>query len=124
VTDQKKNKNLGFRVTEARQEELKIASARRRQSIQEMIERALDNLLSTGHEVARPQERDTNKNREWHEKLEVVLSRGMQKDKIGIQQNLDWAVADILRRPSAVEAKAADDSGPPDRKSAARRKSG
>lgn len=35
------------------------------------------------------------KNDEWHEKLELVLERGSERDVIGIQQNLEWAAVSI-----------------------------
>ena len=41
-----KKVNLGFRVTEDRQEELKILAARRRVSVQALIEIALDEYLA------------------------------------------------------------------------------
>lgn len=43
--ENRKKINLSFRVTEDRQEQLKIAGARRRLSIQQMIEAGLDLLL-------------------------------------------------------------------------------
>lgn len=37
--------------------------------------------------------------KEWHDKLDRVLSEGTQRDQIGIQQNLDWAVNNLPSRP-------------------------
>jgi hypothetical protein len=31
-------------------------------------------------------------NRGWHNKLERVLNEGTERDKVGIQANLDWAI--------------------------------
>jgi uncharacterized protein (DUF1778 family) len=52
MIEEKKNINLGFRATASRQEALKIAAAKRRQSVQEMIEEALEALLEEQSLVA------------------------------------------------------------------------
>lgn len=36
--------------------------------------------------------------KEWHDKLETILREGGEKDLIGIQSNLEWAVNDIAAR--------------------------
>lgn len=33
--------------------------------------------------------------RDWHDKLETVLTKGSERDIIGIQANLDWAVQSL-----------------------------
>jgi predicted transcriptional regulator len=47
VVELEKKINISFRVSDERQEELKILSARRRQSIQRMIEEGLELLASS-----------------------------------------------------------------------------
>jgi len=42
------------------------------------------------------------KHQPWHDKLELVLSRGTHRDRIGIEQNLDWAVDAINLRAAPV----------------------
>lgn len=37
---------------------------------------------------------------EWHRKLDLILDHGSERDKIGIQQNLDWAAEHIQASPS------------------------
>jgi len=40
----------------------------------------------------------TSPNEDWHAKLEIILNRGNERDRTGIEQNLDWAVNDIQSR--------------------------
>lgn len=35
----------------------------------------------------------------WHDKLDRVLCEGTERDQIGIEQNLDWAVNNLPSRP-------------------------
>lgn len=35
--------------------------------------------------------------KEWHEKLERVLTEGSERNRIGIEENLDWAVGNLSR---------------------------
>ncbi|SRR5579883_2219748 len=84
--------NLGFRVSEQRQEELKIISAKRRQSIQQMLEDGLEILLTGGTVQAAASESSMiairPDNRHWHQVLERVLAG---PERVGITENLRWA---------------------------------
>lgn len=77
--------NVAFRVTEARQEELKILSARRRQSIQGMLEQGLELLLERGQQP--PIESTTRLDR-WHSMLAEILSSDDRGAIIAVQENL------------------------------------
>ncbi|MEN6532154.1 MAG: hypothetical protein ABFD89_00730 [Bryobacteraceae bacterium] len=76
---------------------------RRKASIDDEIQRAIRMMLSAikGH---RPQLAPVAKadqgypypeTREWHEKLERVLTEGTKRNRIGIEENLDWAVGNL-----------------------------
>jgi hypothetical protein len=39
-------------------------------------------------------------NRKWHDCLERVLEEGTERDRIGIEQNLQWAVNNLQSRPT------------------------
>lgn len=80
MIDNTKKINFSFRVSPKRQEELKIASARRKQSVQEMLERGLDLLLtdSVGREIPLPSSPSpyAPENHDLHDKLELILNSG------------------------------------------------
>ncbi len=40
--------------------------------------------------------------RSWHDKLEFILDRGEERDRIGIQQSLAWAARDLTSRLEAA----------------------
>jgi hypothetical protein len=52
-------------------------------SSEKVVEVVRDTLKELGYR---------DENRQWHNKLERVLNEGSERDKVGIQANLDWAV--------------------------------
>lgn len=85
MAESTKKINVAFRVTEARQEELKILSARRRQSIQSMLEQGLELLLEKGHQ---PPVESTARLDRWHAMLAEILSSDDRGAIIAVQENL------------------------------------
>jgi len=88
VSEPEKNINLSFRVTEARQEELKIFSARRRQSIQAMLEEGLELLLKEPRKSDPPSPTPPNLGQQflavirWHKMLSFILrARGSKAEE-------------------------------------------
>ena len=39
-------------------------------------------------------------NKVWHDGLEIILTEGSERDRIGIEQNIDWAVKSLGARPT------------------------
>ena len=39
-------------------------------------------------------------NKVWHDRLERILTEGSERDRIGIEQNIEWAVKSLGTRPS------------------------
>lgn len=106
MTEEKKNINLGFRATASRQEELKIAGARRKQSVQEMLEEGLGLLLEGRETAAKPHALPLVAvkpiNARWHAMLDEILAD--KEERIGIEKNLQWAV-DSIRKKGGVKRK-------------------
>jgi len=107
VSESSKKINLGFRVSPERQEELKIVSARRRQSLQRMLEEGLD-LLIKERPNSEPARSDAAKDVRWHELLDVVLIDGTQKQKEWLTGNLQ-TFAELIRR---IKAEASSSESP------------
>lgn len=90
MREQKKRVQVGFRVTEERQEELKIASARRRQSMQEMIEAGLELLLAMPVATPKPEELSPEEKRlvaeyrkATYEKRRRMLAFAVKDEELG-----------------------------------------
>lgn len=47
---------------------------------------------------------EIRRHQEWHEKLDLILDHGEQKDIVGIQANLDWGAESVTRRTSRRRA--------------------
>jgi hypothetical protein len=87
LPENKKNINLGFRVTAGRQEDLKVRSARRKQSIQQMIEQGLDLLFADTAPPGQPHYE--TQNLPLHDKLERILNSGDAKIIEAVVPNIE-----------------------------------
>ncbi len=100
MIESEKNKSIPFRVTEARREELKIAAARRRHSLQEMLERGLDLLLAgNAPQLAQAPPRAIA-NARWHQLLDEVLASGKADVVKAVQQNIEILHRYALTKPT------------------------
>ena len=71
-----------------------IASAQQGVDMYELVAAAW--ATYTASEPAPPVSRRSARSTEpWHDKLDIILSHGSERDKIGIQANIDWAVRSI-----------------------------
>jgi len=76
---------ITFRIPADRHEALKIAAARRHESIQEMLEQGLD-LLLDGPSPRRSKGNKENAEERWHSMLDEILRSGVEQ-AIEITQN-------------------------------------
>ncbi len=105
-----KSVNTGFRITEERQEELKILAAKKRTSVQAIIEEALEQFLAAVELGRDPRTLDSGvatagdypypiANQRWHDALEAVL--GDPEERSAIEKSLQWATDSISKKQSA-----------------------
>lgn len=89
MSESKNKKNISFRVSEERQEELKIESARRHISIQQMLEVGLHLLLAGGPgSVDMTKKLPATAQEKWHMLLTNILTSGDKEAIRNVQQAL------------------------------------
>src|SRR6478735_583304 len=89
MSEEKKNINLGFRATGSRQEELKVIAAKRRQSVQEMLEDGLVLLLGQGDASKSRYAALNTKDQGWHDMLAAILGSGDKGCIDAVTKNLE-----------------------------------
>ena len=77
-----KNCNIGIRVTAERREELKIAAAKRRTSVQKLVEQALELIVCDATTNQKGRKRDQKKSVGWH----VIDREGTRHRLVGITE--------------------------------------
>ena len=101
---------LSFRVPDQKRKELEHWATDHDTTIQDMVTAGLDLLLAepanpvTLADKLKHAYHRQGANERWHKMLDEVLDHGTERDRVGIQSNLEWAV-------NAIRS-----AGPPKRK--------
>jgi hypothetical protein len=89
MREEKKNANIPFRCTEERRRELKMLAAQRGQTVQGLLEQALE--LLEGRKAPPP---ERPRHERWHAALDELLDKGPQPVRNAIQALLRLSADD------------------------------
>ena len=82
---------VGLEIRESFHAAMKLMALERNLKLYQITDELLERALGESPRFER--------NSEWHRKLDLVLDYGSERDKIGIQQNLEWAAEHVSATP-------------------------
>lgn len=87
----KKSLNIDAELHQA----IAVASAQTGKGMYELMREAWDVYLAGSAPIVSGEYPYAESNRVWHDRLERILVEGSERDRIGIEQNIEWAVRSI-----------------------------
>lgn len=80
---------VGLEIRESFHQAMKRMAIERKVKLYQITDELLEKALTEADQ----------RHAEWHRKLDLVLDHGTERDRIGIQQNLEWAAEHVAATP-------------------------